>query len=580
MTEIPPPKLPGTGIRSRVLELPDSLFAAPGERWGWRYHLPMGPALPPVRVEPAVAAFPEPTWADAAGRGELSARAGAAQWRQWVAACRETMAEHQRRRAESEKAAFSARIAREALLTVAKAFSYSVGTPDSPVTWSALRPVTAGRVDVYGGIADGWSNLLITLVTSLIGSGTRVIILDLSRQRVAYPLVKLAMVHFLAADQDMGWWQLPGDGRMLDLFAGLGPAQVADCLADALHAGSREARAERDLDADVLERVCEPLAPTLTMTRISAGLRVLSHEEPRGGQGSPLTDDEFDRLSDAFGTAGHHEDRIRTLQARLRRMSHWGSDERRPLLDTNDQLSVVEVAVPTREAAAGLLGPLLLQVLGHHIGQDAPATPGIDAERQTAVIVAGADLLPAEQVEWVDRIADSAGVRLICMFGHLHGDAQRLLGRGGPVVLMRMGNTVEAETACNFIGRSHRFVLHQFTKTASVGTTESTTRTDGHTSEHSIALGIGWSATDAKGSANTMSRADASGTSTSSSESTAMQRVYELLVEPHELQTLPETAFFLVDPDDRKGPRARLGDCNPWLINTPGLRDRPWRELI
>ncbi|GAB3513148.1 type IV secretion system DNA-binding domain-containing protein [Phytohabitans suffuscus] len=144
------------------------------------------------------------------------------------------------------------------------------------------------------------------------------------------------------------------------------------------------------------------------------------------------------------------------------------------------------------------------------------------------------EMVPAAHLDSLDRAAKAAGIRLVYLFRQLGGEGERSLGRAGATILMRMGNPVEAELAARFIGREHRFVMHQYSVTAGSGTSRSSAATETASRRKSVNL-----------------------------------RVYEFTVEPRELQQLPETALYLVDPQDPHAPPVRLVDCNPWMYDLP-----------
>jgi hypothetical protein len=392
--------------------------------------------------------------------------------------------------------------------------------------WVPIGRAAPDRLDVYGGSGRGWSLLLVTLGASLLGAGTRLTVLDLSRQEVAQPLCAVAERHGRTVRVVR-----PTGAAAPNLLAGLDAREVAEALVDAAHAAAEASPETHSLDLRLLTEVCQVLAPALSVARVCAGLRVLLGSEP----GSALTEGEFERLTGLRGqiVRASAEPRLAILEARLHQLgSAPGADD--PLVDVGAELCLVEIGEDGGDATAALLGPLALQILLHRARR---------SPRGGALVVAGADLVPRAQLERVDRIAQRHGVRLVCLFQRLRDDAEQLIGGGGPVVLMRLGNAAEAARAADFIGREHRFVLHQLTLTAGTGTTEGfaeSTRDDVHTSLR---------------------------------EAAARRRTYELSVEPRELQILPETAVFVVDPVRQRGPRAVLADCNPWLITMTGAPD-------
>ena len=136
-------------------------------------------------------------------------------------------------------------------------------------------------------------------------------------------------------------------------------------------------------------------------------------------------------------------------------------------------------------------------------------------------------------------------------------------------MIMRLGHAAEAAAAAEYIGRGYSFKLSQITRqlgsTDTVGggdswgtatTTgwgqQSTSSPDGGSSGTSYSESI----SESFQKMSNWSRAE------SVSESTTHQRVYEFAVEPQTVQTLPVTAFILVE-GGTQGRRASIADCNP-----------------
>ncbi|MEN3609159.1 hypothetical protein AAH979_06370 [Plantactinospora sp. ZYX-F-223] len=503
--------------------------------------------------------------------GPLARSRAAAGHRDWLGAVRDSLDRYE---AEAGPWAARRRAARE------EAEDQINGLP----FWFPLGPHDDGRVDVYGGTPRGWCCLLLTMGASLVGAGARLSLLDLTREGVGRPLVLLAEAHNRSVRQ----LNLPADAPGLNLLAGLEGREVAELLVVAAHAAEPAASPERHtLDMRVVGQVCDILAPELTIARVCAGLRTLLRQEPFPGPGSVLTVDEYERLHEAFGEVSRKtlEDRIGAIEARLHPLLRFGAHSGAPVLDGTVEISVVEVDEAAGDLAAEMLAPLLLNVAAAHAQH---GTGGAGGRR--ALVVAGADLVPRAQLERLDRIARRRDIRLVYLFRHVRQDAEQLLGSGGPVVLMRVGNAKEAEAATNFIGREHRFVVSQLTIAAGTGTSESTSTTRTHgtsrseTRSDSRTFGAGHGSRTSgrsvtEGTSESTSHGTSDGTSTSFNESVGRQRNYQLTVEPRQLQTLPETALFVVDPERREGPRARLGDCNPWIVTAGRVQDEPRRSL-
>lgn len=211
------------------------------------------------------------------------------------------------------------------------------------------------------------------------------------------------------------------------------------------------------------------------------------------------------------------------------------------------------------------------------------------------LVVAGADHLGRAVLTGLTRHAELAGVRLVLLFERLADDAERVLGsQGGSTIIMRLGNGKDAATAAEFIGRGYRFVMSQVTAQVgrsftagdsdSVGYqdgTSETTGTSGGTGRtydgtrllpwlQNTSKNAGWQESVTASRSQTWQRTTNSSVSDSTTDGTTSQRVYEFTVEPTTVQTLPATAFLLVNPVDGAG-RVVPGDCNPGTVLLPGV---------
>jgi hypothetical protein len=600
-------------------ELLDKLFS-PAERWGWEYREPE--ALPQLFPHPRpVPYLPWPKWATevapkleqaersragfvivaviglvlalatlaaapswgvlflaVAGcfgalglaRPWLLRRKAASQQRAWMEACVEKH-EHYRRQHQSWAAAKQAHREQElARLAV---------SPE----WAVMRPGRAlDRLDVFGGTAAGWEALLTSAGASLLASGTRLTVVDLSQESVAAELIQLAALRGYRSDVLV----LPEEMEDLDLFGGLRPDEVRDVLVEALHGDEAEASHEsRSIDGRLLGALCEALGPPLTLGRISAGLEALLRSRSPLEDDGQLTADEHRRVAGLFGETvrASMEPRMVALESRLhglRRLGRWPGG--RPLTADEAQLRVVALDERTSGLVSDVLTHLLLQVIIQTASGRAGAGPGADT-----LVLAGGDSLRRRHLERLDQLARQRGIRLVYMFRHLRDEAIDLLG-GGAAVFMRLGNAREAVLAAEFVGREHKFVLHQLTRstgesftdtytesiTDTLGTNTSTTRTDLLRILLPLPISNSYTAGRSTSRAWGESRSRAAGTTTS--ESPGQQRVYEFAVEPTTLQSLPETAILLVDQEQRQGPRARLGDCNPDILSLPNVAAEPF----
>jgi hypothetical protein len=602
-------------------ELLEKLFA-PAERWGWEYREP--DALPELFPHPRpVPYLPWPKWAaevapklESAERSRagfmvvaviglvlalstaswpswsltflsvaalfgglgvarpwLLRRKAAGQQRQWMEAC---VQKHDQYRQQFQGWAAAKEEHRQ------RELARLAASPE----WAALRPRRAlDRLDVYGGTSLGWEAMLTSAGASLLASGSRLTVVDLSQESVAAELIQLATLRGYQADVLV----LPEQMEDLDLFQGMRPDEVRDALVEALHGDEGEVSHEtRSIDGRVLGELCEVLGAPLTLGRISAGLQVLLRARSSLEGDGELTADEYRRIANLFGETARvsMEPRMVALESRLhglRRLGHWPGG--RPLTPARAQLRVLALDEQTSGLVNDVLTHLLLQVIIQTARNQSAGGPGDDV-----LVVVGGDQLRRRHLEKLDQLGRQRGIRLIYMFRHLRDEVVDLLGGGGSAVFMRLGNAREAALAAEFVGREHKFVLHQLTRstgesftdtftesvTDTLGTNTSETRTDLLRILFPLPVSNSYTSGRSNSRAWGESRSRAAGTTTS--ESPGLQRVYEFAVEPTTLQTLPETAMLFVDQERRQGPRARLGDCNPDILSLPNVSAEPFDD--
>jgi hypothetical protein len=190
------------------------------------------------------------------------------------------------------------------------------------------------------------------------------------------------------------------------------------------------------------------------------------------------------------------------------------------------------------------------------------------------LVVAGADHLGRESLEAMARQARRSGVRLVLLMERLRNELRELLGSSdSAAVLMRLGNAQDAAAAAEFIGRGHRFVLSQLTEQAGRTITEGAATSKGETDGTTVTEGTtrgrgagGFTSGTSKSLAESRTRSWQETANRSQAESTTTgettSRVYEFAVEPTTIQSLPATAFILVESGG-SGRRVALADCNP-----------------
>ncbi|NOL39722.1 hypothetical protein HPO96_05640 [Kribbella sandramycini] len=468
------------------------------------------------------------------------------------------------------------------------------------------------RVDVFGGTGDGWASLLATLGSSLIESGAGITVLDLSERYVAGGLADFVAVRGGRVAQ---LW-LPADLAALNVFAGLAPEETADLLAQAVSTLQyTEQRADvRTLTVDLLDTVAGALVEAPTFARLTAGLDVLRRTYD-GGPDGPLTAAEISALTARVDLLGQSERTQQTLQHLSSTLNLLGKDEQ-PVDPDADPASIwlprgltIVTTSSLRVRRKEILDRVVFQRLLRDIRHQR-------ADRDGILVVAGADHLGLDSIESLTQEARRSGVRLVLLFERLRNELKEVLGSSdSAAIVMRMGNAQDAAAAAEFIGREHKVVLSQLTeqigKTFTTGTARSTGGSDGTSTGtgRSASSTTGWSTNSARSGPTGLfawadNRSSGRGTSGSSSvsesesftesrsrswqdtvnrseadsstEGRTHSRVYESIVEPTTIQSLPPTAFLLIEAA-ALGRRVVTGDCNPGIA----LLDRvaPTREM-
>jgi len=368
------------------------------------------------------------------------------------------------------------------------------------------------RTDVFGGTLAGWQALLTVHGASLLASRP-LLAIDLTGQHAAGMLT--------AAAQRMGIpaavYRLPHDLGRSGILGELSPAQLADAVAEALHAGiPGGARTDRTIDTRVLQQLGGALAgPGVTPQRLAAAVRAaLGHAVPSG----ILSSAELELLSGDLFPGGYREQigaSLVRLDAVMAEVAAYASDgwPAQP-----ERYTCLTLDGGPRTAAGEIL---TVQVSGA-------------AQEPPAVLVAGADEIARRHLERLAEACDLRGAPVTLLFRHLREDAAGMLG-GGTTAFMRLGNHTEAERAAAYIGRRHTFVVSSYTATRG-----------------------GWS--------------QSGGTYWSDTET--RQRGYEYAVEPTALQNLPDCALLLAD---RAGGGLRLHavECDPAISALPGASSAP-----
>ncbi|MFI6044240.1 hypothetical protein ACIA8C_21595 [Nocardia sp. NPDC051321] len=428
------------------------------------------------------------------------------------------------------------------------------------------------RVDVFGGTMTGWSALLRTWGSSLLAEARGMLVLDFTEDRIAAGLVAMASI----AGHPARTVEFPDAPTGVSLLQGLAAPEVGEVIAESLWAlrrGEPGAEQLRGLDAELIESVAACLSPRITFSRLAAGLRLLRRIYDAECE-SVLSAAEIRRINsllDSIGAAGPAHEELRFLTATL---GMFAEDEpaadRSPVAWPQTGLTVFSTVSP-HPRRKRLIDQLLFHRVLHAVRCGRPS-----ADAGSVLVVAGVDDLGLPAVEALTRQARRAGVRLVVLVEHLRGELTQLLGGSDSAsILMRMGNAAEAAQVAEFVGRGFSFVLSQYTEQFGQSTGESTSDTHGDsvtsTTGANVA-GTSVTSTDSVAQATSWSRTISWSQSDSTSTARTVARAYEYTMEPTTFQSLPATAFVLVDTSGRDR-RVVAGDCNPDIALSDQVAD-------
>ena len=423
---------------------------------------------------------------------------------------------------------------------------------DALPEWSAASPSPGTRrIDIVGGTMYGWEAALTVLGGSLLATRGRMVLADFTGEALSGELMQLAESTgrtVRAIDQLAEF----------DLVAGLEPGELVDGLVEAMHGDAPAVgnRAERSQDALLLNQLAAVLAPDLTMARLLAALRL----DP-----AVLTPDELARLQ----AARPEEARVRRIEAFLHPLDRMGSS---PSTSQPAGLTCLIADSGVGRAQQELIKDLLVQWLAHQVRRSQVPIGSL--------VLLGADEVDHRAIERLSTLCERRGIRLVLFFGHLRAETLRTIG-GGEVALMRLGNHQEAAQAAEFVGRGHKFVLSQLTRSLGGEETHTLAETEGESetkggskgeraSRHGLRryTSTNWSKT------RNWSQTESTANGTNWSDSAAVERVYEYVLEPRVLQDLPEYAMILVKNEGR-GSVVQAVEVDPAIVTLPRVSMTP-----
>jgi hypothetical protein len=431
-------------------------------------------------------------------------------------------------------------------------------------SWSARRPDDEYSLAVlFGGTATGWHALLTTLGGSILGSGSRLNVVNLSERAVTPSLKTLARKCGYRVRIDT----VAPSKTSFDLLSFVGHGELIDFVIDVIH-HEGETTAEAREDRALLRSVAGAMTEPPTSERLWAGLRVLLRESGPPGPGDPLTPAEYQRMSSLFGEQRRqHTDVV----ARASRLEHELSDfvalERsarhaapESARDPED-LRILEAARTPDRLDFDFSVRILISAMVRRMMRP-PSTNGRDL-----YLIVGADRLNRRLIQSLSDLAEEGGARLVMLFAHLRDDALDALGSGNAAIaFMRLTDHREAAQASSFIGEEEKFVISQTTRTRSESYEQSRGRSTSDERGQSGARSSDFSRTltESVGHSDSTNVGSSRGESFTASETD--QRVEEPIAKPHVLQSLPETGLLLVNLQTRA---PVFADCDPTIVLRP-----------
>jgi hypothetical protein len=440
-------------------------------------------------------------------------------------------------------------------------------------SWGAVRfRSRVSRVDVFGDQA-GWPALLTTVGGSVLGSGQGLVVLDFSQAEAPARLVGLAAW----AKIGRRVVTLPGDVAQYDPLAGLSAADVKDVLVEAFCSdGDGSSRERRLLASRALDEVLAVLGTDVSMARVWRALRVLLGFDTAPGDGSELSTGEWKQLSAAFSDEYRAAvgQQLFAIEAQLHALRGFGA-EPAAQVKPSPQFECYSLS---RDG-----GSLLNELLYELLFQQAVRSVRKGATREVTIMVVGADDLKERHLASLASLAAGQPVRLVFLFRNLTEGWSEFAGSGGAVGFLRLSNAAQAERAADWIGREYSFQLSQ--ETESRGTNESRTTGGSHNytetvgGSRSISTSSELFGHTSQSDTESLSRSDAAGENWSQTDGsseqrgTTRQRVYEHVVEPEVLRSLPLNALLLVEFNGAR--RVVPSDVTPDLALSPAVSPDP-----
>lgn len=447
--------------------------------------------------------------------------------------------------------------------------------------WFPVVPSAGSHlICAFGGSSLTWGFALGTLGGSMLGSGGRVFVVDVSRRRSADALWELA--------RRQGYLVYPGsvpsDTPMLPGLEEMTWERLAAILSEVSHSAQRDAavsRRERHDDRAVLREVaaCLDQDAPVSITRLEAALHVVASAGVPQADGG-FSDQEYDRLSLLYNDVQREHGGVLERVTRLERMLRGLRVLEKPAGETGRVATEPDPAASLRVASidkradeldSEILSDLFFQLLLHSLREGAVAADFL--------ILLGADRISRNSLDALSTYAEREQVPTFMFFEHLRDDAVQVIGGGGAAaVFFTLANHHEAREAVNFIGSQYKWVESQRTRAYSESITRSRGNEQSENVSDSYTRGMSGQhfmrhSTESRGKTmgETLTEAIARSEEYSSSE----QRVREAVIEPEVLMGLPLTGMICIEvqPDGQR--IAANVDCDPKINYMPRVSKRP-----
>jgi hypothetical protein len=436
---------------------------------------------------------------------------------------------------------------------------------------------------VFGGNARSWTAALTTLGASLVGSGQRVTIIDLSGRLTVDELCDRCRGASIATVEAA----FPDSAAARSLFADLSWEELSSVLAEVLNAAQRDHHAsqtERLEDMGVMREVADCLQHDgpVSIGRLHRALLALRTGESDEDRRC-LQTQELSRLlalrTQLRRERGRTMERVTRLERALRDLarrprepnSDWHEEPVEGLGSPQDgEPSLLVLGIDERDDAltSERLAGLLFELVARRLRLGEMETD--------ALALLGADRIQGRKLESLLAAADASEVQAFLFFEHLRDEAIRLMGAGGAAAgFLRLGNHEEAQEASRFIGSEHLLVISN--QTISAG--ESLAQTSGWERVRTASISFGLPATVSAGLAQSNGRSYSETFGQNVQYTLGAERVSEALVGAKELMGLPLTEMIYVEVLAGGRRKTWNVDCHPEVGSSPRAR-RPDASIV